>query len=213
MPALGRGGAGNIIQTPHSSSNPSTSTQNNISADLEANQQAAETSLVDDYEYRSEQQTYAHKGRGGAGNYYSPKELARSGTFAGAGTSHVLGDGTPAPAGSVPGDAAAAAASSTGGAGDGVAGSGSGSGSGSGGGKIEKLVASLGGTVGTASAPAYRGRGGAGNYSFGVTEAEEKAARKKEEDEKERLRVQIERGVEEGLARPEKAKIPGGEPY
>lgn len=59
----------------------------------------------------------------------------------------------------------------------------------------------------------YRGRGGAGNFSYGVSEAEERATRKRLEGEarkKEELRVSSEKMVEEGLARPEKAKVPVG---
>ena len=58
------------------------------------------------------------------------------------------------------------------------------------------------------------GRGGAGNYSFGVSESEEKAARKRIEDEKKRDKLQedIETGVKEQLAVPPKAKLSGGEP-
>lgn len=73
--------------------------------------------------------------------------------------------------------------------------------------KLERT--STGGSV----TAAYRGRGGAGNYAYGVTESEDRIARRKNEEEKERLRGMIEKGVEEGLARPERAKLPGGEPF
>ncbi|KAE8451300.1 hypothetical protein EG329_004465 [Mollisiaceae sp. DMI_Dod_QoI] len=56
------------------------------------------------------------------------------------------------------------------------------------------------------SKPTYRGgRGGAGNYVS--TEADEKEMERKEQEEKKRVEVQraVERDVESGLARPERA--------
>ena len=104
MPAYGRGGAGNI--------EAATILPAAIKAapkDLEKN--APAPSAAEDYlESRTNlasyagtphdqlhNQQYAHMGRGGAGNYYSPWELQMRGEFQGAGTSHVLGDGTPQP--------------------------------------------------------------------------------------------------------------------
>jgi len=57
------------------------------------------------------------------------------------------------------------------------------------------------------------GRGGAGNFSFGVSESEERAARKRMADEKKRevLTGEIEKGVKEQLAVPPKAKLSGVE--
>lgn len=85
MAPYGRGGAGNYEQA--------ISRENEkINNDLEANQSAAETAGVNyippDIAERSEAQ-YAHTGRGGAGNYYSPRDLAESGNFQGAQTSHI----------------------------------------------------------------------------------------------------------------------------
>lgn len=88
MPALGRGGAGNIEAI--------NATNQKISADLERNQQDAEAYAGSSHPTLHNQE-YAHMGRGGAGNYYSPRELNATGQFQGADTSHVLGDGTPAP--------------------------------------------------------------------------------------------------------------------
>lgn len=173
----GRGGFGNIASVAEANERSS--------ADLEANQQSAESaaqpSAFTDSIAQQEQQ-YAHSGRGGAGNYYSPKELNAKGQFSDAHRSHIIGDGTLAPSDS----------------------------------------------TNTSAPPSYNavekarneptrtyGRGGAGNYSFGVSESEERAARKRidEEQKRERLREEIERGVEEGLAVPQQAKLPAGEPY
>jgi len=170
----GRGGAGNIAASTPGPSNPITAYNANASSDLELQQSAADSStnpaitsgasVIDpghDFDTK-ENSAYAHMGRGGAGNYYSPKELLSNGKFEGAGNSHVVGDGTPI---------------------------------------AEKTNEVKG--------PAYRGRGGAGNYAGPPEERSEKDV----VDEKERLKKDIERGVEEGLARPEKARLPGGEPF
>jgi len=152
MPAYGRGGAGNI--------EAATTVPASISAsnDLEKNQQSSEDYL----EHRTHlasyagtphdqlhNQQYAHMGRGGAGNYYSPWELQMRGEFTGAGTSHVLGDGTPQP--------------------------------------ISQETESQG-PLSKRDVPeqkeVYRGRGGAGNFSYGVSESEERAFRRKQEEEK-----------------------------
>jgi len=195
MPAYGRGGAGNIeaassVLPPSTSTQPQPTTTTTSqtaavptsTADLEKSLTEAEAHLSSHHALASyagtahpalHSQEYAHMGRGGAGNYYSPRELQMKGEFAGAGTSHVLGDGTPVPKGEVGGAAA------------------------------EKDVSGGGG------GGAYRGRGGAGNYSFGgVSEGEERASRRRieEMERKERgVREEVLRGVEEGLARPEKA--------
>ena len=113
MAYRGRGGAGNLASTPITNS-PSSSTP--ATKDLEANHPDPEKHTVtrtDPHTYadthippptdpghdfeRKERSAYAHMGRGGAGNLYSPRELAARGRFEGAGTSHVVGDGTPAP--------------------------------------------------------------------------------------------------------------------
>ena len=59
------------------------------------------------------------------------------------------------------------------------------------------------------------GRGGAGNYEYGLGESEQRAAQKKAEEEqsREKLKQDIEKGVMENLAMPQKAKLPGAEPY
>ncbi|KAL1296900.1 hypothetical protein AAFC00_004513 [Neodothiora populina] len=196
MPAYGRGGAGNI----EAATNPSViiptasvpAANNSASKDLEKNQQQAEdyldsrTSLANYAGTAHDSlhnQQYAHMGRGGAGNYYSPWELQMRGEFTGAGTSHVLGDGTPQP-------------------------------------KSQETESQGGSAAAAKSAqqPApvkemLRGRGGAGNFSYGVSESEEKAWRKKQEEEerkKAELRNAAEKSAEDSLARPEKAKVPAG---
>lgn len=69
----------------------------------------------------------------------------------------------------------------------------------------------------SSDAPVVRttGRGGMGNFMFGVSDSEQQAARKKVEDEKkaEALKKDIEKGVEDRLATPEKAKLPAQEPF
>lgn len=84
----GRGGFGNIVAVPE--------TKERVTADVEANRQVPNAShqaaLPTDTE-----QPYAHSGRGGAGNYYSPKDLTAKGHFSDAHRSHIVGDGTLAP--------------------------------------------------------------------------------------------------------------------
>lgn len=173
----GRGGAGNIQALEQENAR--------VSADLEANQQAAESDrkgrLPAQHPEREEQQ-YAHTGRGGMGNFFSPKELSRTGNFSDAHRSHILGDGTQPPAESAE--------------------------------QMQDAPPSYNAALSNAAPTRTVGRGGAGNYSFGVSESEEKAARKRIEDEKmrEKLKEEIEAGVKDQLAMPPKAKLPGGEP-
>ncbi|KAK4548662.1 hypothetical protein LTR36_009573 [Oleoguttula mirabilis] len=172
--AYGRGGAGNIQAIEQDSAR--------VAADLEANQQDGSTGVPAAANVERQEQQYAHKGRGGVGNWYSPKELKEKGHFNDAHRSHILGDGTQPPANSA--------------------------------------------DVGTGNAPpSYNaaqpstetiktyGRGGAGNYSFGVSESEERAARKRmqQEETKEKLKAEIEKNVQQSLAMPAKAKLPSGE--
>nr|POE88327.1 hypothetical protein CFP56_11556 [Quercus suber] len=163
--AYGRGGAGNIQAVAEQIAASK--------ADLEANNLPAINSYpsATAHAARDEAQ-YAHSGRGGAGNYYSPKDLAARGEFAGAGSSHILGDGTPAPAAST----------------------------------AAKQVP---------SAVKASGRGGAGNFLFGIGESEAQAAAKREEDERRAsaLKEDIAKVVEEALPMPEKAKLPASEPF
>lgn len=168
MAPHGRGGAGNIQRE-----------NEKISNDLEANQSAADNAtnsyVPPDIAEKSEAQ-YAHTGRGGAGNYYSPQDLSQTGSFSGAQTSHILGDGTPAPSDNTRPAAAPAA---------------------------------------TGGLTSKTGRGGAGNYDFGINEAERKAARQHEEADRrqQQLKEDVEKGVQDNLAFPSKAKLSGGEPF
>lgn len=70
MAPYGRGGAGNYEAIQRENEK--------VANDLEANQSAADNAtnnyVPPDIAERSEAQ-YAHTGRGGAGNYYSPREL------------------------------------------------------------------------------------------------------------------------------------------
>lgn len=66
-----------------------------------------------------------------------------------------------------------------------------------------------------AGPPPKSGRGGAGNFDFGINEAERKAARQAEEADRrqQQLKEDVEKGVKKNLAFPSKAKLPGGEPF
>ena len=170
--AYGRGGAGNIQALEQETAR--------VAADPEANQQTAESSSQNSALPEKEEQKFAHTGRGGMGNYYSPKELSQTGHFSDAHRSHILGDGTQPPT---------EAGQSTG-------------------------PPSYSATQASAEQPTRMvGRGGAGNFSFGVSESEERAARKRMADEKKRevLTGEIEQGVKEQLAVPPKAKLSGVE--
>jgi hypothetical protein len=65
-----RGGAGNIQAAAQQ--------KERASSDLEANRLPKESVTIVPLDTKRE---YAHSGRGGAGNYYSPKELDRKGDF------------------------------------------------------------------------------------------------------------------------------------
>ncbi|OQO00848.1 hypothetical protein B0A48_13535 [Cryoendolithus antarcticus] len=69
----GRGGAGNI-QAVHYE-------KDRIANDLESGSRTAAKERPTVVEVKHSDQQYAHSGRGGAGNYYSPKELSESGKF------------------------------------------------------------------------------------------------------------------------------------
>ena len=69
--------------------------------------------------------------------------------------------------------------------------------------------------VGTGPVPtAKSGRGGAGNFEWGTSEADRKAAQQEEEADRkqQKLKDDVEKGVKDNLAFPSKAKLPGGEP-
>ncbi|TKA77005.1 hypothetical protein B0A55_01966 [Friedmanniomyces simplex] len=132
---------------------------------------------------------YIAPGRGGSGNYYSPQELSQTGHFSDAHRSHVLADGTQAPA--------------------------------------DATTTGITGSVNGPAPPSYIaaqasaqpsrtvGRGGAGNYNYGVSESEERAARKKMDEEQRRKQVQaeVEEKVKKALAEPPKAMLTGEEPF
>lgn len=167
--AYGRGGAGNFQAVVQEKAR--------IAKDVEANQHAVESNTegLPAVNTDCQEQQYAHTGRGGIGNWYSPKELKEKGHFSDAHRSHILGDGTQAPADST--DSGAPPSYNT-------------------------------------AAPSVEttrtyGRGGAGNFSFGVSEGEERMARKRmqQEETKEKLKADIEKDVQDSLAMPEKAKI------
>lgn len=68
--ASGRGGAGNILAVQQEKAR--------VSSDVEANLQATIDSSI---QQQPQSQQYAHAGRGGAGNYFSPKGLKETGHF------------------------------------------------------------------------------------------------------------------------------------
>ena len=74
MPPYGRGGAGNIQALEQ--------TNAKIASDLEANQTTSQELLPSDYLHREEPK-YVRSGRGGAGNYYDPKEVEQSANLGG----------------------------------------------------------------------------------------------------------------------------------
>ncbi|KAH9843319.1 Protein of unknown function (DUF3602) [Teratosphaeria destructans] len=170
---LGRGGVGNIEAVEHNIAR--------MSADLEASHPDQETPsrrFVQETQSNREQQ-YAHTGRGGSGNYYSPQELRSKGHFTDAHRSHILGDGTRPPAESADAHDAGSEPPSY-------------------------IMAQS-----TAQSPRKIGRGGAGNISFGVTEDEERAARKRleQQEHQEKLKAEIEKGVHDSLAMPPPVKL------
>lgn len=69
---MSRGGAGNILAVQQEKAR--------ITADVEANlQQTVDPAPAQQQQIRT--QEYAFKGRGGSGNYYSPKDLKETGSF------------------------------------------------------------------------------------------------------------------------------------
>ncbi|KAK0272889.1 hypothetical protein LTR35_012559 [Friedmanniomyces endolithicus] len=174
----GRGGAGNI--EAHEKDKVC------VASDLEANHQTAEPSLEIPVPLIGDERKYAHSGRGGSGNYYSPQELSQTGSFSGAYRSHVLSDGTPAPADTTSTSNTSGTAPSS-------------------------YIAAQ------ASARSTRtvGRGGAGNYNFGVGGSEERAARERVDEEQRRkmMQVEVEERVKSTLAEPPRVLLTGGKAY
>ncbi|KAF2767081.1 hypothetical protein EJ03DRAFT_337913 [Teratosphaeria nubilosa] len=152
-----------------------------MSADLEASHPDLETRSTSFVQETqgNKERQHAHTGRGGSGNYYSPQELRSKGHFSDAHRSHILGDGTRPPAESA--DALD--------------------------GGSEPPSYSM--AQHTAQPPRKIGRGGAGNISFGMTEDEERTARKrlKQQEHQEKLRAEIEKGVHNSLAIPQPVKL------
>ena len=162
----GRGGAGNWEAVQQAKAQ--------IKTDVEA-QQSSQAPIAGPSVPR-EQRENAYSGRGGSGNWYSPKELHKTGNF----QDTVLGStGTSAP------DAAAGWSAM-------LAGSQA---------KGNDVVRKV-------------GRGGAGNMTYGVTEDEERAIRKMQEEQRgKELKAHIEEKVNSTLAEPPKAKLSGPEPW
>ncbi|KAK1824926.1 hypothetical protein LTR12_000721 [Friedmanniomyces endolithicus] len=153
-----------------------------VAADLEANHQATNPSHETHVPLIGDEQN----GRGGSGNYYSPQELSQTGSFSGAHRSHVLGDGTLAPAD-------AESMSNTGGA----------------------ATISNNAAQASARSTRTVGRGGAGNFDFGAGVSEEMAARGRMDEEQRRKRVQaeVEEEVRHALAEPPRAILMGEKAY
>ncbi|PNS16015.1 hypothetical protein CAC42_4416 [Sphaceloma murrayae] len=161
----GRGGAGNF----EAAAAAKQLAQERAANDVEA-QKSTEDHLSDVLSEAKPPAQYAHSGRGGAGNYYSPQELSKTGQFEG-GTAGLEEASIPTSAAS----------------------------------KIQAKI--------QATLPAYRGRGGAGNYETSAADSAEAARSKAVEEEKEeqKIRESIAKDVETGLAKPQKAKLPGFE--
>lgn len=70
----GRGGAGNYQNAKQE--------LDRAAQDIEASRTAQHLAMTSDQQSAGTDQRYAHSGRGGAGNYYSPQELNSTGTFA-----------------------------------------------------------------------------------------------------------------------------------
>ncbi len=174
----GRGGAGNIEAHEHD--------KVRVAADLEANHQAPKSSPETHVPLTDDERKYAHSGRGGSGNYYSPQELSQTGSFSDAHRSHVLGDGTLAPAD-------ATSMGNTDGA------------------ETSSYIAAQASVRPTRTV----GRGGAGNFDFGAGVSEEKAARERmdEEQKRKRVQVEVEEKVRHALAEPARAMLTGEKAY
>ncbi|KAF2712932.1 hypothetical protein K504DRAFT_472454 [Pleomassaria siparia CBS 279.74] len=77
MPTWGRGGAGNILSDAQVQEQ-----SKKVAEDLEANRSLTSSAAPPTTSTPSTStQDYAHMGRGGAGNWYEPKELLKEGTF------------------------------------------------------------------------------------------------------------------------------------
>ncbi|KAF2718306.1 hypothetical protein K431DRAFT_306207 [Polychaeton citri CBS 116435] len=163
----GRGGAGNI--QAFAEQQPQPSSQKSSEVDLEANRQPTTPTAEPSQSYSEQQQQkeYAHTGRGGAGNWYSPRELSEKGNFHDSNLHTAAGRSASGSSLSAAGDA----------------------------GSARPL-----------------GRGGAGNYYGYGADSEVRASlrRREEEAKRERLYEDIERGVEETLAMPQRARLAGG---
>ncbi|KAL1639282.1 hypothetical protein SLS58_008124 [Diplodia intermedia] len=81
----GRGGAGNIQQATEASKQRASEAQDLEAANHPTTSSSAAATPSDTATAASPQQ-YAHMGRGGAGNFYSPSALASTGTFVNADT-------------------------------------------------------------------------------------------------------------------------------
>ncbi|KAG8629420.1 hypothetical protein KVT40_003285 [Elsinoe batatas] len=160
----GRGGAGNF---------EAAQAAKQAAQDRAANDVEAQKCVDDDFtkslaEARAPAQ-YAHSGRGGAGNYYSPQELTKTGQF------EATAPGTEQP---------------------------------------EIPATSTSQSRAQVTLSAYQGRGGAGNYETTAADAKEmsKTQAEQAEKEQEKIRETIAKDVESGLARPERARLPGNQP-
>ncbi|KAF2225250.1 hypothetical protein BDZ85DRAFT_194722 [Elsinoe ampelina] len=162
----GRGGAGNF----EAAQAVKQAAQDRAANDVEA-QKGVDDDLTKSLAESKAPAQYAHSGRGGAGNYYSPQELTKTGQFE-----------ATAPGAEQP--------------------------------DIPTTSTLQSKAQAQATLPAYRGRGGAGNYETTAADAKEISRTQAEhaEKEQERIRESIAKDVESGLARPERARLPGNQP-
>ncbi|MCJ1365142.1 hypothetical protein MMC16_004262 [Acarospora aff. strigata] len=187
---VGRGGAGNY----YSQQDIQSATKS--AEDIEAQSQTVTSTGPRAEVLAPPPQEYAHSGRGGAGNFYSPATLHATGTFAisvpGSSTAPTVAGPSvgPVPEDSMASPTATATATSP------------------------ALTSTQQST--SAGAPTYYGRGGAGNFnlnrSTGVADREkEEEGRKEREKERGRIEEMVRRDVDRGLRRPEGVYLrPGG---
>lgn len=164
----GRGGAGNWQAAQQETEK--------VQADVEADRSLSSSAAGSIHVVSREQREHAYSGRGGSGNWYSPKELHQNGTF----QDLVLG-GSPAPQDN----------------------------------NTTNITTTNNNNNSSSSSVTRKlGRGGAGNMTFGVTEDEERALRRCQEEQQKGKDISshVEATVNATLAEPPKAKLPAGPP-
>lgn len=174
----GRGGAGNIISVEQKYAR--------ADVDLETNQPEIGTDCRKPsslYHIQRDDQQYAHAGRGGMGNYYSPRQLSERGYFSDVNGSLILCRVTQPPGEPSERDSKAVHPSH----------------------RTDQPSADLSRRIG-------RGGAGNMAFGVGAVELLEERKKKHQQQVQHKLRLDIEREVAGSLAVPEKAKLSGTEP-